>query len=545
MIETLETLSMPNQTLDVEYFYRVLDFTDKAVISSPCGWGKTLGIAAYIATRYWDGVLYVAERKAQLDEMQTLLVEDHHVPAENIGVYYGGSADLEALADGELTKPIALLTHSRIQSHSPGKYTIFHRDGKLTARQLLVVDEALPALVILSAPTFFVETWLRRMGLAWEDVGTMDPDAIDTHINHIKKDIAKHAKVPFEKVGITYLDWTNYLKPGETGTNIRSFAYYLMLFHVLQGHYVEDKDGVHTLIPLTPHISWYKLFEQILILDATASVCNYMYQDYSFLHPGHWNYQDITLGLKYFSSVGNLSKTKTAQHRETLVQELADLILPSLEDQGFADPYVVTYKTLDGTSFTQDISAILGKRPVQNYGGTRGSNAFRQCDSVMLVGSYRPPVSFDTLAYQLFGTTYSPYKYAVAHWIQEIYRTRIRQHAGEPIQVLAIGQREVMTYFEEVIGRFLHPISVGQHENPAFIEQILRGVKHQLQKTLLEEVTTYRNVTIKRFAYQHAERNRTKVESAYRGLLKDHPSLQGHLVMDEDTIQLVDIACPV
>ena len=148
MTETIETLSAPSQILDVEYFHRVLNFTDKAVIAAPCGWGKTLGIAEYIATRYWDGVLYVAERKAQLDEMQTLLVERHHVPEENIGVYYGGSADLEALAESELTKPIALLTHSRIQSHSPGKYTIFHRDGKLTARQLLVVDEALPALVL-------------------------------------------------------------------------------------------------------------------------------------------------------------------------------------------------------------------------------------------------------------------------------------------------------------------------------------------------------------------------------------------------------------
>src|SRR5437763_1597368 len=132
MPDTIDTLSAPQQTLDAEYFHRVLHFTDKAVIAAPCGLGKTLGVAAYIATRYWDGVLYVAERKAQLDEMQALLVDDHHVPAENIGVYYGGSADLEALAAGELTKPIALLTHSRIQSHHPGKYTLFHRDGKLT-----------------------------------------------------------------------------------------------------------------------------------------------------------------------------------------------------------------------------------------------------------------------------------------------------------------------------------------------------------------------------------------------------------------------------
>jgi hypothetical protein len=359
MPETLETLSVPNQALDVEYFHRVLTFTDKAVIAAPCGWGKTLGIAAYIAHRYWDGVLYVAERKAQLDEMQALLVESHHVPEENIGVYYGGSADLEALADGELTKPIALLTHSRIQSHSPGKYTIFHRDGKLTARQLLVVDEALPPLVILTAPTFFVETWLRRMGLTWDAVGTLAPDEIDTHINTVQKEITKHAKVTFEQVGIKYLDWTNHLRSGDLGTSIRSFAYYLMLFHVLHDQYIEDKDGVHTLIPMTPHLSWYKLFDQILILDATASVCDYMYQQYPLLQPGQWNYQDINLGLKFFSSVGNLSKTKTAQHREMLLNELQQHVLALVEDQGFADPYVVTYKTLDGTSFTDDISTIL------------------------------------------------------------------------------------------------------------------------------------------------------------------------------------------
>jgi Recombinase zinc beta ribbon domain len=198
-----------------------------------------------------------------------------------------------------------------------------------------------------------------------------------------------------------------------------------------------------------------------------------------------------------------------------------------------------------GESFTQDIAAILGKRPIQNYGGTRGSNAFRQCDSVMLVGSYRPPVSFDTLGYQLFGAQYSPYKYAVAHWIQEIYRTRIRQHQGEPIQVLAIGQREVIAYFEEVLGVWLHPISVGQRDNPAYIEKILREEQHTVRKTLLEALTQKRCVHIKDFADRHTHRSRAKVERACRGLLQDHPMLQGHLRMDEDYIQLVDIACPV
>jgi hypothetical protein len=206
---------------------------------------------------------------------------------------------------------------------------------------------------------------------------------------------------------------------------------------------------------------------------------------------------------------------------------------------------VVTYKTLDGQSFPQDISAILGKRPVQNYGGTRGSNAFRECDSVMLVGSYRPPVYFDTLAYQLFGTTYSPNKYAVAHWIQEIYRTRIRQHRGEPIQVLAIGQREVIASFEEVTGHVLHPISISQAENAAYLEKLLREEQHKVRKVLLEALTQQRRVHIKDFADRHTDRSRAKVERACRGLLHDHPRLSGHLVMSDVDIRLTDIPAPV
>src|SRR6266446_1356905 len=99
------------------------------------------------------------------------------------------------------------------------------------------------------------------------------------------------------------------------------------------------------------------------------------------------------------------------------------------------------------------------------------------------------PMPFATLAYQLFGAQYSPYKYAVAHWIQEIYRTRIRQHAGEPIQLLAIGQREVIASFEEVTGHFLHPISISQADNAAFLEKLLRDEQHKVRKHLLEELT--------------------------------------------------------
>src|SRR6266571_4772316 len=83
MPETIESLSAPQQTLDMDYFHRVLNFTDKAVIAAPCGWGKTVGICAYMAEHYRKGILYVAERKEQLEQVQARLIKDHRVPKDD------------------------------------------------------------------------------------------------------------------------------------------------------------------------------------------------------------------------------------------------------------------------------------------------------------------------------------------------------------------------------------------------------------------------------------------------------------------------------
>jgi len=138
MTETIETLSAPDQKLEVEYFHRVLNFTDKAVIAAPCGWGKTLGMCAYMAEHYRKGVLYVAERKEQLEDVQERLIKAHGVPEDDIGCYHGENTEqLTQLAAG-VTKPIALLTYSRIQSHHPGKYVLYPANARTRRRQLLI-----------------------------------------------------------------------------------------------------------------------------------------------------------------------------------------------------------------------------------------------------------------------------------------------------------------------------------------------------------------------------------------------------------------------
>jgi superfamily II DNA or RNA helicase len=140
--DTVETLSLPDQQLDAAFFRSAQTFRPQVVIDAPCGFGKTLGAAACIAEQWHEGILYVAERKAQLDSMQELLVKTHGVNPALIGVYHGDSKDVERLEQDGDHKPIALVTHARMMSYSPEDYVHFESRGCLRLRQLLICDEA-------------------------------------------------------------------------------------------------------------------------------------------------------------------------------------------------------------------------------------------------------------------------------------------------------------------------------------------------------------------------------------------------------------------
>jgi hypothetical protein len=542
--DTVENLSRDNQDITADYYDQVLATHTKAVVAAPCGTGKTHAAAAYIAQRWQDGVLYVAERTEQIQEMEQLLTTHHDVPAERIGTYYAKSPDLTALHKSETYKPIALITQARMQIHSPQSYVMFHRHGKLQYRQLMIVDESLPALVILTAPMLFVESFLHRMGLTWDDTGKLAPDEIDQRINRIESLLDTHAAQPLRRVGIQYLEWTNYLQANATSIGIRRHAYYLMLYQILSGKYLRRADAVDVLIPMAPHMTWFKLFEQILTLDATAHITDYLYQDYAILRPGTWNFHKIVEGYKFYSSIGNLTKTNAAKHRETFVTELHDHVAPLLADRGFDDPYVVTYKTLNGTSFVDDVKSAFGVAQVANYGGTRGSNQFRSTSSAVLIGSYRPPIDFDQLASILFEDKYSPYKYAVAHWVQELYRTRIRERQGETIKLFVTGEANVVEAFEDITGLTLLPSVTSKHDDSQRVERILQRLTSQAQQKLYRELIRRRQVDMKAFADRYTGRNASKVQRALRGLLHTVPELTDHIQTDETTISLVDKPAP-
>jgi hypothetical protein len=296
-----------------------------------------------------------------------------------------------------------------------------------------------------------------------------------------------------------------------------------------------EQDDIRVLVPMTPHLSWLRAMDQILVLDATAPLTDYLYQDYTMVQPGAWNYHEITLAYKVLSGLGDLTKTTMKKYKESFFEEVRTSI-PHVMDIGqFHDPYVVTFQ-----SFEEDLRTILGTE-VHHYGSTRGSNAFMKKDAAILLGAYRPPVTFDKLAYRMFGATYSPYKFAVAHWIQELYRTRIRQ--GASIHLTVMGERHALDLLRETLGITLWPSVIGA-DSPKDRERVLRQLKSAVERTLYEHLLRDRQIEIKTFAKQYTNYNASKVHRAVRGLCQRLPALAEHIVTDEHAIRLVDTPAP-
>jgi hypothetical protein len=339
------------------------------------------------------------------------------------------------------------------------------------------------------------------MGLSWQDVGQVSVEEIETQINTITPLLTNHAKVKFSQVGIRYASWTDALPDYETkgkkgsdrAVRIRRHAYALLLHQLLGGKFCHQRDEVDVLIPMAPHLSWFAMVPHILVLDATAHITDYLYNDYTILRPGRWNYHDIEAAYRFLMSIDTQTKGALSKYKETFLDHLKRCLPALLQDGGFSNPHVVMYKHLSNDQ--ESLPAILESMfriRVHNYGATRGSNQFLDTDSAILLGGFRPPVEFDMLARQLY-PTYSPYKHAVAHWIQELYRTRIRKRNGEKIHLAVLGEENIVTLLREEIHTPLSAFFTSGPLNMDGYEYLLRGEKKQTQRALYEELRKNKN----------------------------------------------------
>src|SRR5262249_54626091 len=156
------------------------------------------------------------------------------------GIYYSGSADLKALRLAGQMKPIALITHARMQAYPPQEFLHLYKDGGVTRRRTMIVDEAVSPLLILKVPKVFVQGLLSEMGLQFADTGKLDQEKITRSMAKIAPDLQRHARYPLKYVGIEadYIAWTDALPPIDTVTAVRGFAYYSMVYQILSGTYM-------------------------------------------------------------------------------------------------------------------------------------------------------------------------------------------------------------------------------------------------------------------------------------------------------------------
>jgi hypothetical protein len=136
------------------------------------------------------------------------------------------------------------------------------------------------------------------MSLQWTDTGHLDPETMDRKLAGIDTLLHRHARFPLSRVGIRYQEWASDLPGCGAMHDVYYYAYYQLLYQVLSGLYLTREQDIDVLIPLAPHLTWYRLFAQILVLDATANLTDFLYADYQMVSPCPWHHTAITEARK-------------------------------------------------------------------------------------------------------------------------------------------------------------------------------------------------------------------------------------------------------
>lgn len=479
------------------------------VFSHPAGTGKTTAICEYIAHKVKQGglgrkVIYIAPTKSLLDMMYGKLIEAGVRP-DIIFNYHSSSLDYRKCMDfGKInnakvlhrtkTSSIILITHERMKFDVAQKYLseidLVSAGAKTDFLPLVFLDESLEDCNIASMSHFCLDSILLMSGLIERGENRYDYLNKERDLYTDAKSLEAYLTTPCEvdkatgDATIAHLEMYGITLANNTGFGVKadmSDPATSMRFQVLYGalakiiaskNWVEDKDKIYVNLPVAIHETWKK-YAQIIVTDATAFIEPCFYNNFHFDTSKCWNSGLLT---NYIYADKKNSRTKW---EETPL--LVDKTLDKINLKKYNCIYMVTFKgkiqdhvkkylektypdytieTADSRTVDEFLVSDIDRSTdelysdsenkkkiiyLTNFGRTRGSNKFRNCDCVIQIGNYRiNPTFLNYLAVIYPGLTSN--QLALTNYIQELYRGRIR--LNQKMDSYAIVESEFYNYME-------------------------------------------------------------------------------------------------
>ena len=526
----------------------VLKSSKKVVIAAECGSGKTIGFCDLASEIYGEkGILYVGETIKQLNSVYNNLI-DLGVPKDSIVNFHSAHEDY-TLSDDEISsRAIALITHSRLFIEEHHKFLNLNPVHKIGNRKLMVVDEALkPAVIgsiskILASASFKEYLEPKYYNLLPEPIkDKRQMMACLYQLRPLIKQFAELSPSDFLQATSIRINGLDIKGVKSVPEKKREYIIGLLFRELLAGRGVKEDHSLIVSIPIAPQLSWYENFEEILILDATVRYNRCLYQndeiEFEIFDDDEFarDYSLIAETYIYDSDI-DLTRTNIKKKLETFTAVDLDKIAELAKEKGFCSPYVVTFKEFEEEATEKFGKHFEGKAFVSHYGCNRGSNEFRECDSVVLIGAYRLPVKFVTELRQTLYSSIDPSDTPKGHWVQEIYRTSIRD--GKPIKMLIAGEGKIIEEFlaelEIVPEKILNELS-----NRDILEISMQKKTSKIGQTILNGLRKDGCISIREVSRRNKWMNKQQIVTALNRLLASNKKLRGLVgVVNGDVIQL-------
>ncbi|MCQ2209142.1 MAG: DEAD/DEAH box helicase family protein [Paludibacteraceae bacterium] len=456
---------------------KAIDTGKNAVFAYPAGSGKTSAICDYLVeqvktSRLNRKVIYVAQTKSLLDQMKMSLIEAG-IPEHLIFNYHSSSIDykqccskdhLDKLQGKIKNSTIILITHERMKFETVLNFFFEEPKNRFHAKPLVFLDESIEDCNVACMYTRTLKTILRDSGIITREQNHRDyletqhvPEEAYRKIRDCLLEPDENGHLcNLEVLGITLANDVGF-SSGSDMANIRvrqrfENLYEIIAFSIANGNWLEVNGQCYIKIPIAIHESW-KEISQVIIMDATAFVNPSLCRDFEIHRSINWNAELIE---HYVSVNKDNTRTKLEKNPQTAID-----FLEKLDLRRYRKIYLVTFKgkvldtvekhlkdhypdykieyfdnketqqfldtDIDNTTDELYSDSDSSKKIIYitNFGQTRGSNKFRDCECVIQIGDYRiHPDALKILNMVYENVTSNTL--ALSNHIQELYRGCIR-----------------------------------------------------------------------------------------------------------------------